>query len=386
MEEYVKGRRNEKKARGEFAGADLDHDNKLSREEWVLKFGNDKLFDAYDLDGDGVISPEEYMRGRMHELNLEEIAGKDRKLTREEWIARYGHDFDFDKYDLNHDGIIDPDEWVQSMTDYGFRQRSCKEVGVAHDELQELQSKYKSQKVGKISKAQWVARYNTERGFDEYLESHHTNPDEFLHEQPRGPRWDRRHAPQGPFVVPAWDGIPVQTLIPPKIEAPRGRVLRRPSSDPLDLDIFEPAADRILQDMLDKGREAFHCTPTGQYRSGAAKRYCGVGGGWRIAAKSEGGDGLFGQPAAGVVERGYSSQAAVPQYHYRRSAVEQIYAPRAPAPLYGAQPTLPNSLAAREVMQQQERSAAQSSTEAAEGLEWQAYTRGMRQPNSVRYN
>ena len=54
---------------------------KLSRDEWVTKFGNDKLFDAclplppsptglltlrsarYDLDGDGVISPEEWLLG-----------------------------------------------------------------------------------------------------------------------------------------------------------------------------------------------------------------------------------------------------------------------------------------------------------------------------------
>ena len=30
----------------------------MSREEWIHHYGDDKLFDAYDLDGDGIISPE----------------------------------------------------------------------------------------------------------------------------------------------------------------------------------------------------------------------------------------------------------------------------------------------------------------------------------------
>ena len=34
-------------------------------QEWKAKFGDDKMFNAYDLDGDGVISPDEWMLGEV---------------------------------------------------------------------------------------------------------------------------------------------------------------------------------------------------------------------------------------------------------------------------------------------------------------------------------
>jgi len=35
----------------------------------------------------------------------------DGKISRDEWIAKYGSDEGFNEYDLNGDGIIDADEW-----------------------------------------------------------------------------------------------------------------------------------------------------------------------------------------------------------------------------------------------------------------------------------
>ena len=36
---------------------------KLTREEWIEKFGNDDMFDAYDADHNGTLSPEEWASG-----------------------------------------------------------------------------------------------------------------------------------------------------------------------------------------------------------------------------------------------------------------------------------------------------------------------------------
>jgi len=48
-----------------FASADTDGDGALTREEWVLKFGNADSFDAHDLDGDGAVSVLEYQMGEL---------------------------------------------------------------------------------------------------------------------------------------------------------------------------------------------------------------------------------------------------------------------------------------------------------------------------------
>jgi len=51
------------KAQKTFNQADTDGDGKISRAEWIGKFGNDKMFDAYDRDGSGLVSREEWMLG-----------------------------------------------------------------------------------------------------------------------------------------------------------------------------------------------------------------------------------------------------------------------------------------------------------------------------------
>ena len=47
-----------KAAEIEFTRLDRDQDGKVSREEWIAKYGSDEGFDAYDLDGDGIIDGE----------------------------------------------------------------------------------------------------------------------------------------------------------------------------------------------------------------------------------------------------------------------------------------------------------------------------------------
>ena len=54
-----------REAQKAFKHVDADHNGKISRDEWIEKFGNDKHFDAYDLDGDGCISPEEWLEGQI---------------------------------------------------------------------------------------------------------------------------------------------------------------------------------------------------------------------------------------------------------------------------------------------------------------------------------
>ena len=51
---------------------------------------------------------EEFETGKMIIKEREALdADGDGKITREEWIARYGSDKGFDEYDLNGDGIIE---------------------------------------------------------------------------------------------------------------------------------------------------------------------------------------------------------------------------------------------------------------------------------------
>ena len=45
----------------EFAAADANADGKLSREEWIAKHGTAEGFAEYDLDGDGVHGPNDFV-------------------------------------------------------------------------------------------------------------------------------------------------------------------------------------------------------------------------------------------------------------------------------------------------------------------------------------
>ena len=44
---------------------DKDHDGQISREEWVAGYGSEKGFDSADLNRDGVIDADEYLREEM---------------------------------------------------------------------------------------------------------------------------------------------------------------------------------------------------------------------------------------------------------------------------------------------------------------------------------
>lgn len=100
-----------------FSTLDTNRDGKISKEEWVAKYGSDAGFDEYDLNGDGIIDPDEYRAVNAAKATWKQAANemdtnRDGKISREEWIARYGTDDGFNEYDLNGDGIIDAEEWL----------------------------------------------------------------------------------------------------------------------------------------------------------------------------------------------------------------------------------------------------------------------------------
>ena len=108
VEEYQTGQQ----IKMEHDKLDANHDGKISREEWIARYGSDKGFDEYDLNGDGIIDADEYRKCKAAEIEFTKLdANHDGKISREEWIARYGSDKGFDEYDLNGDGIIDADEY-----------------------------------------------------------------------------------------------------------------------------------------------------------------------------------------------------------------------------------------------------------------------------------
>ena len=49
---------------------DQNKDGKISREEWIARYGSDEGFDEYDLDGDGFVDPDEFRKGQAAERKL----------------------------------------------------------------------------------------------------------------------------------------------------------------------------------------------------------------------------------------------------------------------------------------------------------------------------
>jgi len=82
-----------------------------------------------DLDGDGLIGARGQKISKSEDVaQVEMIAAEidkadtdsNEKISREEWLARYGNDLLFNSYDINHDGLVDADEYIaSSQREYG---------------------------------------------------------------------------------------------------------------------------------------------------------------------------------------------------------------------------------------------------------------------------
>jgi len=448
-EEFLAG----KKAEADFAGATSDG-KKLDREAWKAKYGTDANFDAYDANGDGIIDADEFIAGSMAKGEFQKMdIDNDGKISKAEWIARYGSAEGFDKYDLDGDGVIDPDEFIATkgieaqvrMVDknrdgkiseaewkarFGSMEgfdKYASDGGVMDADAwmtaQMVKAKYRmldTNHDGKISREEWIARYGNDTGFLAYdLNGDGViDADEFLAAQPvtsSRRRWDGLERGSGKFYVPGWDGLPVQTLVPPEVHGPDHRSAPRHPAAAANLahamenyeaggqfdqqaaaaaqrahalDCYEEAADAMAEIQYARTRGKFCRVPPGSNRSWESKRYNGAGAGWRVAAATQGGQYLFGAPTltpqeAAAYRGGYSSYTSTPEYHLKNTVVgqaggqfadpEQAAAAARLGPSYQMEQGLANSLAVRELK------------EAEKMQQWSKYTRGMRQPNAVRY-
>lgn len=290
---------------------------------------------------------------------------RDTKVSREEWIARYGSDAGFVEY-TNGEEFIDADQYMATqMIKARYRM-----LDTNHD--------------GKISREEWMAKYGTDKGFNAYDLNGDglIDPEEFLASAPMRARpipWHSRCRAEGPFHVQAWDGIPAQRMVPAEYGTPACR--SPPRKGPReDLNSYEATADAMARIHHQRSQgEALRTAPA-PFRSWESKRYVGDGGGWRVAAASQGGQRLFGAPSATAEEAaayrgGYSPYVASPPPSYRSSNVS-----RAKATDY-------NHVAPQweTVHAMAESNAAKHMVEYGKMSEWAHYTRGVRKPNAVRY-
>lgn len=93
-------------ARPNCFGTYYQRDTRLTREEWIVKYGSDDGFDAYSK---GLA---EFAAVRAAKDFGAIDRNHDHKLSREEWIAMYGTEEGFDAYDLDGDGFVDETEFA----------------------------------------------------------------------------------------------------------------------------------------------------------------------------------------------------------------------------------------------------------------------------------
>lgn len=110
-----------KAAEFEFTLFDVDGDKKITKAEWIKRYGTDEGFDAYDLDKDGIIDPSEFIQMKAKQYNLEHIVVHeeskslmqslhDGEIDQVGWCKLFGSDVAFSDYDKNNDGVIGLDE------------------------------------------------------------------------------------------------------------------------------------------------------------------------------------------------------------------------------------------------------------------------------------
>merc|ERR1712166_704862 len=135
----------------EFDKMDTNNDGEVDRAEWIALHGNDDGFDCYDMDDSNTMDMLDYRVGHLIEGDLARIdSNNDGKITKEEWIARYGNEDGFDRFDLNGDGFVDAYEFVK-----------MKYAKVSFNQLD-------TDRDGKVTKEEWIARHGSLDGFDTY--------------------------------------------------------------------------------------------------------------------------------------------------------------------------------------------------------------------------
>jgi len=153
------------KADQEFEGMDTNNfagkggAGVISKDEWVEQHGGSlEGFDEYDLNHDGVIDQDEYRIGKIGDKTFKGMdTNADHKISKEEWAAQHGGDTaGFDEYDLNHDGEV-------SQAEY-------RAVNAAKLQFDRLDANHDN----KISREEFIAQFGEECAhfFDEYDTNH----------------------------------------------------------------------------------------------------------------------------------------------------------------------------------------------------------------------
>ena len=142
-----------------FGTADLDHDGRIDRQEWINHFGDDTEFDLRDIGHDDAVSHDEFLAYEMslrgaHKLDAQHnllvdrarkfgIIDRDKngRIDRQEWIAHGGDDTGFDLCDSCKDGAISRAEFLA----YDFE---C------------------SDQDGTIDRQEWIDYFGNDLGFD----------------------------------------------------------------------------------------------------------------------------------------------------------------------------------------------------------------------------